>query len=157
MSAPAPEPGRISTLSRILAWILVVCSVLVAAGMVFQLFTSKNSSTTEIAVLFLALILLMAPLFGFAAIKGRAPRWLSSVETMYDREAERRGISTRSDKRGRLVTFAASSLLFGVGLIIMGRALDLFGGETGWFAAGIFFLAWLIVVLILWRNSKGDR
>jgi hypothetical protein len=75
MTSANPQSGKISPFIRALAWILVVCSALGAAGMVFLLVTAKNSSDTKVAWQLLALIVLMTPLWAYAAIKGRAPRW----------------------------------------------------------------------------------
>lgn len=84
MSSPELHPGRISPFIRVLAWILLVCSLLGAAGMAYTIATVEGPEATKIAWLMLALILLMAPLWAYAAIKGRAPRWIVSAETLAD-------------------------------------------------------------------------
>ena len=74
--------------------------------------------------------------------------------TLYDHEAERRGIQPSTSKAGRGVMFIANAAVFGGLLAVFGKTIGVFEGETGWFGAAVFFAAWLFVVLILWRNYR---
>ena len=52
------------------------------------------------------------------------------------------------------MSFVVNSVVFGVLLAVFGKTIGVFEGETGWFGAAVFFAAWVIVVLILWRNYR---
>ncbi len=150
---PTPEtPEKISTFSRVLAWIFLVCFLLAAGAGVVAFFKSGRMGLGQEAILGLLSAVLITPLFAYAAITGRSPRWMRSMETMYDREAERRGIPPTSS--GGWVTVAVAAIVFGTMLVAFGRSIGVFEGETGWFAAAIFFAAWVIVVVMLWRNIR---
>jgi hypothetical protein len=156
MATSPDNPGKISTFSRVLAWILLALNLLVLATCLYFALESGRTSNLGITVPMLILIALSTLLFGFAAITGRSPRWLSSIDTMHEREALHD--IPRTPKAGRGIAFATTILVFGLVLVFFGRKLGIFEGETGWFGAAVFFVAWLVVVLLLWRNlRKGSR
>ena len=154
MTSPENTDGKISTFSRVLAWILLVFIVLSIASWAVLICKDGQPVDPAIALLTAAAFLFMIPLIWSAAVKGRSPRWLTSIETMYDREAEKRGIPVTDAKSGRGVMFVVTTVVFGAMLIAFGRWLGIFDTETGWFAAASFFVAWLVVVLVLWRNLR---
>jgi len=154
MSSPDKADGKISAVSRVLAWIFLVFTLLGIASWAVLIFKYRQPPDPALALLTALIFILLMPLIWSAAIKGRSPRWLSSIETMYDREAEKRGIPAPAAKSGRGVMFVVTAAVFGALLIALGRWLGIFDTETGWFAAAVFFVAWLIVVLVLWRNYR---
>jgi len=154
MTAPDKTEGKISTVSRVLAWIFLVFIMLGIASWALLFFKYGQPIDPAIALLTALVFMVMLPLIWSVAVKGRSPRWLSSIETMYDREAQRRGIPVGGTRSGRGVMFVVTTVVFGALLIALGQWLGLFEGQTGWFAAAVFFVAWLIVVLVLWRNLR---
>ena len=161
MSPPESHNGKISTISRVLAWIVLACGLLAVIGSVLVAIKTGQKPDWINAAMALVPLGVVVVLFWVPAYKGRSPRWMTSFETMYDREAERRGVSSSTSSTGRGVMFIANSAVFGVLLAVFGKTIGVFDGETGWFGAAVFFAAWLVVVLILWRNyrkqSAGSR
>jgi hypothetical protein len=82
MNSPQPQPGSISPFIRVLAWILLICIALGAAVTIYGIVTAKSAEASKLAWTGLALILVVAPLFGYAAIKGRAPPWFASRDNL---------------------------------------------------------------------------
>jgi len=154
MSPPESPNGRISTFSRVLAWIILACGLLAVIGSVLVAIKTAQKSDWLNAAMALVPLGVVVVLFWVPAYKGRSPRWMTSFETMYDREAERRGVSSSTSSTGRGVMFISNSVVFGLVLAVFGKTIGVFDGETGWFGAAVFFTAWLIVVLILWRNYR---
>jgi hypothetical protein len=156
---PDNAQGKISRLPRVLVWILFILSILTMAGIAFVLFKYRHQSGNGTTVSALLLIILMAPVWAYAAIKGRSPRWLSSAETAYDDEAKKRGIEgeTTGAGSGNIISIATTAIIFGLFLIFFGRSIGVFESDTGWFAGTVFFIAWLIVVVILWRNARKRK
>jgi membrane protein YdbS with pleckstrin-like domain len=154
MSPPESPNGKISTFSRVLAWIILACGLLAVIGSVLVAIKTAQKSDWLNAAMALVPLGVVVVLFWVPAYKGRSPRWMTSFETMYDREAERRGVSSSTSSTGRGVMFISNSVVFGLVLAVFGKTIGVFDGETGWFGAAVFFTAWLIVVLILWRNYR---
>jgi hypothetical protein len=154
MSPPESPNGKISTFSRVLAWIILACGLLAVIGSVLVAIKTAQKSDWLNAAMALVPLGVVLVLFWVSAYKGRSPRWMTSFETMYDRQAERRGASSSTSSTGRGVMFISNSVVFGLVLAVFGKTIGVFDGETGWFGAAVFFTAWLIVVLILWRNYR---
>jgi len=155
MSTPPDTAGsKISTLSRVLAWIVLACGLLAVVGTALVAIKTGQSSDWIDAAMSLVPFALVVGLFWIPAFKGRSPRWTTALEASYDREAARRGIRPSTSTAGRGLMFIANSAVFGVLLTVFGKIIGLFEGETGWFAAAVFFTAWLIAVLILWRDFR---
>jgi len=149
--------ARVSTLSRVLAWVVVVCGVLGGVGWAIAIHKEglpAFSGEMLFALLSAAFIL---PLFAYVAWKGRSPRWKTSMENIYDEEAKARGIQLPADGGSRRIIPLVGSVVFGLGLVVFGNQIGVFSGETGWFAMSVFAVAWLIVVVIVWRNYKSKR
>jgi Na+/proline symporter len=149
------EGSRVSTLSRVLAWIFLACGALVLVDMVVRMFLYRSLPMSPGEAVLLGVgLLLICPLFLFVALKGRSPRWITSLENLHDDEARRRGIREPGTNPPRRLIGGLASGVFGVLLIVFGNELGIFSGETGWFAMAVFGLAWLIVAAILWRNYR---
>ena len=154
MSTPTGKAeGKISTFSRVLAWIVMACGVLAVAGSILVAIKHGRQSDWINVAMALVPLGVVVLLFWVPAYKGRSPRWMTSFETLYDREAERRGIPPTS-KTGRGVMFITNAAVFGGVLMVFGKGIGVFEGETGWFGAAVFFAVWLFVVLIFWRNHR---
>jgi len=148
-------PGaKISKVSRVLAWIVLAFGLLAVLGAVLVAIKHDRKSDWINVAMALVPLGVMVLLFWVPAFKGRSPRWMTSFETLYDREAERRGVRTSATKTGHGVMFIVNTAVFGGVLAVFGNAIGVFKGETGWFGAAVFFAAWLVVVLILWRNYR---
>ena len=145
---------KISTFSRVLAWVVLALGMIAVVGTVLvAIKTGQTSDWVDVAMAMVPFGLVTL-LFWIPAFKGRSPQWTTTVETLYDREANRCGIPISRSNSGRAVTFFSTSAVFGLLLIVFGQTIGVFEGETGWFAAAVFFAAWLVVVLILWRNFR---
>jgi len=144
------DQGRVSTISRVLAWIVVALfAVSLAVATIKWIIRGYWASNAETTILALVGMAVFAPIFLFVAWKGRSPKWLTSFEQFPDRFAARRGI--RADgmifyERTLMHTVLAS---FGVGLYFLGNSLGLFESPTALFAILAFTLAWLIVLALL--------
>ena len=146
---------KVSTLSRVLAWVVVFCGV--SAGVVWaNAILEKGLPALSGGVLFgLLSSAFILPLFFYVALKGRSPRWLTSMENIYDKKAKARGIPLPANGGSRRIIPLVGSVVFGLGLIFFGNQIGVFSGETGWFAMSVFAVAWLIVDVIVWRNYKS--
>lgn len=151
MNSANGEP-RVSTFSRVLAWVFVVCTGLGLGNALLRLWLHKtwllSFEATALLVVGLSVFL---PLFLFVAMKGRSPRWLSSAENLYGAHVDRREINGADAKVLRWLPFAAASITFGVFLFFFGYMVEAFSGEGFWFAAGVFVLIWAAVTFLLWR------
>ena len=76
------------------------------------------------------------------------------MDKVLDNEARSRGIPGSTARGTRSLIPLGISLVFGLMLGMFGMQLDLFSGETGWFAMAVFGVVWLIVVAMLWRNFR---
>jgi hypothetical protein len=151
------EPGKkLSTLSRVLAWVFIFCSLLGGAGWVIKIRQEGFPAMSGEVILALLSVAAIWPLFLYAALKGRSPRWMTSMEEMFDAPARRRGTPVTNSGASRRLMVGAASVVFGVILFAFGLQLGLFSSETGWFAMTVFTVAWLMTVIIMWR-SFGRR
>jgi uncharacterized membrane protein len=148
--ASTDDQGRVSKVSRVLAWIVVAFFalgfVVAIVKAIFRGYWAHDAVTT-----FLGLLgpTVFVPIFLFVAWKGRWPKWLSSLEQFPDRFAARRGIRQDGMRFYESALLHSAAAAFGAGLFTIGNSLGLFEGESAWFAILIFALAWLIVLALL--------
>lgn len=153
--SPPDDPGKkVATFSRVLAWVVVACSVLAAAGWIVTIRKNGWPSSWGETVLALLSASLVFPLFLFVAWTGRSPRWMTSMENMVDGELTSRRIPRKSAGGVRRTVPMVASLVFGVFLIVFGNELGIFSGETRWFAIAVFAVSWAIVAGLLWRQAR---
>src|SRR5262245_34830976 len=109
----ADEGPKISAFSRVLAWIFVLVGAFVLVFLIADVVKFRRWSLELGPTLLLALgLLVMGPLFLFAAVKGRAPRWFTSLETMHEREAEARGLPLVNKGPSRILESVVTSAVF---------------------------------------------
>jgi len=150
------EGVKISKFVRVLAWIFVACEVLAVVLTANEIFVLHRPAPDggELLMLLLGLVVLL-PLFSFVAWTGRSPRWMSSIETMVDYEAKVRGLPVASRRGLRTIVPVAASVAFGFGLLLFGRDLGIFSGETGWFGITVFAGVWVLVAGMFWRRHMS--
>lgn len=92
------EQRKISTWSRVLAWVLVICMAIGLVGWIVRL-VSGGDWTLGLGVMLLAALgsLIIVPLALSIAIRGRPPVWWSSIEDSLDIDkALRRHVEKRN-------------------------------------------------------------
>jgi uncharacterized membrane protein len=152
----SPMETKVSMFSRVLAWIFVACGAFALIGLAVTAVRHEPQpmSREEIAGLVIGL-LFICPLFLFVAVKGRSPRWLTSMENLHGDLARRRGVSASGMRSSRRSMAVSATVVFGVSLAYFGSQMGIFSGDTGWFAMVVFGLVWLIVAGIFWRMYRA--
>jgi hypothetical protein len=97
MTSP-DKPPKVSTFSRVLAWVFVFFSMLGIPAFICQVYAGSWSLSWSLTIFSAIGALFGCSLFIPVALTGRPPRWWASIEEMIDFEkALRRNI----DKRNR--------------------------------------------------------
>ncbi len=93
------EQRKISTWSRILAWVFVICGSFAVVSWILRLvYGGSWALGFGVTVLGVLGLLFIVPLFLSVAIWGRPPRWWSSIEELVDID---RALRRHIDKRNR--------------------------------------------------------
>jgi hypothetical protein len=93
------SPPRISTLYRLLAWIILICAAVAGIAAVSGILAGRESTQTwpEIVIGLLGLVFLL-PLCYSVAVRGRPPRWWATYEGAI---SFKKALRRYEEKRGR--------------------------------------------------------
>jgi hypothetical protein len=146
--------AKVSVFSRVLAAVLAAVSafaiVLSMLDLGQQARALGNGGPLEVLFLIAAPPLLFA-LSAFVAITGRSPRWMTRLEDAYSKRTGTQPEAAQSvesvRRSARLGAVVSCAVLLGV----LGVVFNIFSGEASWVGIGIFSIACVLTVALLWR------
>jgi hypothetical protein len=128
---------RVSILYRVLAWVLFLGFTTTGLAVVINAYQSGSwTFGLSETFLFCGSVLLCYPLFGYVALTGNSPRWMSALEEGFDREFGQDNV--RATRLFRGTAFRVILLATCMTLIYVGDLLGLFGDES----RGMAILVW---------------
>jgi hypothetical protein len=161
----ASERGaKVSVFSRVLAAGLAAATAFAIVLFVLSLGQQEKvvGSGDPLEMLFLVI---GAPLLfvasAFVAITGRSPRWMTNLEDAHDKRTRSHREAAQSVEDVRRLARLGAAVTCGVSLIVLGFIFNVFSSGTPWVGIGIFSIAWVVTVALIWRyfgkRIPGDR
>jgi hypothetical protein len=155
--------AKVSVFSRVLAAALAAASAFAIVLFVLNLGQQETvvGNGDPLGVLFLVV---GAPLLfaasAFVAITGHSPRWMTKLEDAHDKRTGSHREAAQSVENVRRLARLGAVVTCGVLLIVLGFIFNVSSSETSWVDIGIFSIASVVTVALIWRyfgkRIRGD-
>jgi hypothetical protein len=143
---------------RVLAGIFAAYFALAAVKASLALLLHKEWRwDPTVSLLMLLGVLVFCPIFLFIALKGRAPRWFTAFEDLFNQIAEPREARVPGTRRFERIPLLVAATVFGAFFICIGIWRGFFDEESRWIVITAFGFAWVITVGVMYWSYRRKR